>query len=241
MTNELVSWIVQFQYKVRIFSAHSFKIQRSYTLVGRILSVERSYTSPEMTVYCLQNHRILLAMIVYSTFDPIFLITKDCFQSTFLVSNLFLYFQSTMFPKFASNLTITMFPIYMEPPIVFQVYLVFWYFTRSDQKTVNSGECRFPLPFFRNRQNFIFPKIKLFWTVPLQVRPDLYLERNRLSNPYLYYSRRSIGTNRKSISKYHLVLHVRNTNNPTKNSRDDWIGPNFDIEWAITGRPVTRL
>ena len=77
MTNELVSWIVQFQYKVRIFSAHSFKIQRSYTLVDRILSVERSYTSPEMTVYFLQNYRILLAMIVYSTFDPVFLITKD--------------------------------------------------------------------------------------------------------------------------------------------------------------------
>ena len=67
----------QFQYKVRIFSAYSFKIQRSYTLVDRILSVERSYTSPEMTVYFLQNYRILLAMIVYSTFDPVFLITKD--------------------------------------------------------------------------------------------------------------------------------------------------------------------
>ena len=39
----------------------------------------------------------------------------------------------------------------------------------------------------------------------IQGCPDLYLEVNRLSNPFFYYSRRSIGIDRKSISKYHFV------------------------------------
>ena len=39
----------------------------------------------------------------------------------------------------------------------------------------------------------------------IQVRPDLYLEVNRLSNPFFYHSRWSIGIDRKWISKYHFV------------------------------------
>ena len=38
----------------------------------------------------------------------------------------------------------------------------------------------------------------------VQLHPDLYLELNRLSNPFFYDSRRSIEIDRMSIPKYHF-------------------------------------
>ena len=46
---------------------------------------------------------------------------------------------------------------------------------------------------------------RLSYSRQIQGCPDLYLKVNRLSNPFFYYSRRSIGIDRKSISKYHFV------------------------------------
>ena len=94
--------IVQFQNRTIVY------IGRSHTLSRKIVIFR------EMIVY--------FQLLLYTMFDPIFPITKDCFQSTFFVSNLFLCFPSNfMFPihevaNIFSNLTNTMLLVYMVPP-----------------------------------------------------------------------------------------------------------------------------
>ena len=95
-----------------------------------------------MIVYFPQPDRILSITIVYSTFDPIFPISKDWFQCPFCFQSIF--FQ-TIFQTYVSKLEIPiitfqiyyseiisnscfpsqkMFPIYMEPSIESFVYIL---------------------------------------------------------------------------------------------------------------------
>ena len=50
----------------------------------------------------------------------------------------------------------------------------------------------------------------------IQVFPDLNLEPGRLSNPFFYYSRRSIGIDWNQYQRFICLLLVRNQKNPTK-------------------------